>query len=71
MADQPKSSPVSRPMMRCLVCERWWSKDLPPRVEREGPEAPQLCGCGGRLAVVDMERHLATVPYVPFDSTKK
>lgn len=52
-------------MMRCIRgdCRRWWSVapgELEPR-----------CACGSLLELADFDEHLATIPYVPFDHTKK
>lgn len=53
-----------RPMMKCASCRRWWSGEpINGNV--------QLCACGGELKVVDMQAHLASIPYLPFDHTKK
>jgi hypothetical protein len=42
-------------MMRCVTCARWWSGEpINGHV--------QYCACGGELAAVDMEKHVASLP---------
>jgi hypothetical protein len=47
--------PIWRQMVRCVVpeCRRWWSL---------GPGVEALCSCGGELAPVDMQAHIASLP---------
>ncbi len=46
---------IVRPMMRCTTCKRWWSGD-PVNGHT------QMCPCGGELAAVDMDAHMASLP---------
>lgn len=46
---------IHRQLMRCVTCRRWWSGE-PPNGH------VQTCACGGELAAVDMEAHLASLP---------
>ena len=39
-------------MTRCASCTLWWCKT--PEIEK--------CPCGGELALVDMDAHMAKVP---------
>jgi hypothetical protein len=77
-----KSMSIIRPSKRCKHCKAWVS-GKPHRFEENaegvmamgrpvgGETADELCGgCGGDLEFVDMQAHLASVPYVPYDATR-
>ena len=53
-------------MMRCRVptCRYTWSV-TPDEIETA------RCACGGELERFDVEAHGMTLPYVPFDPSKK
>lgn len=57
----PRGGEVVRAMARCIECSRWWSTD--GNMIR--------CACKGELEIVDMAAHMKTLPYVPYDPSKK
>ncbi len=57
--DHPhKSRPIYREMARCVRCSAWWSIQS----GTINGDHPQACPCGGVLALVDMKKHLGSIP---------
>lgn len=44
---------IERPLHRCNACSAWWTVAW---------GESKKCPCGGELVLVDMEKHLASLP---------
>lgn len=60
----PRGGTIVSMLTRCVACRRWWSLPEPDlRWINDGVGVlVNTCACGGLLEIVDMAKHLASLP---------